>query len=76
MAHGKRGGHTSLNGIVSLTSIDTGKVLDIHAMSKFCQCPKRSIKERLDLCTANYLGTSEGMEVSGAVKIFGRTQIT
>lgn len=27
-------GHVSLNGIVSVTSVDTGKVLDIHAMSK------------------------------------------
>ena len=66
-------GHTSLNGIVSVTSIDTGKVFDIHAMSKFCQCPKRSIKEHFDLRTANYLGTSGGMEVAGAVKIFGRS---
>lgn len=34
-------GHVSLNGIVSLTSVDTGKVLDIDVMSKYCLCPQR-----------------------------------
>jgi hypothetical protein len=29
-------GHTSLNGIISATSFDTGKVLDIEITSKFC----------------------------------------
>lgn len=32
--------HVSLNGIVSITSADTAKVLHIVAMSEYCQCPK------------------------------------
>lgn len=32
-------GDVSLNGILSLTSADTAKVLDIHVMFKYCQCP-------------------------------------
>lgn len=35
-------GHTSLNGIVSLTSADTDKVLDICTMSKYRQCPNKN----------------------------------
>ena len=30
----QRRGHTSLNGFVSVTSFDTGKVLDVAVMSK------------------------------------------
>lgn len=30
-------GHQSLNGFVSVTSLDTGKVLDVSIMSKYCQ---------------------------------------
>lgn len=66
-------GHVSLNGIVSVTSVDTGKVLDIYAMSKYCLCPQREKKEHKPDCMANYLGTSGGMEVEGAVKIFQRS---
>lgn len=66
-------GHVSLNGIVSLTSVDTGKVLDIHAMSKFCLCPLKEKKEHQLNCIANYLGTSGGMEVDGAIKLFHRS---
>jgi hypothetical protein len=29
-------GYTSLNGIISATSFDTGKILDIEVKSKFC----------------------------------------
>jgi hypothetical protein len=29
-------GHTSLNGIISATSVDTGKVSELEIMSKFC----------------------------------------
>jgi hypothetical protein len=32
----KKRGHVSLNGIISATSFDTGKVLDTEIMSKFC----------------------------------------
>lgn len=29
-------GHTSMNGVVTVTSFDTGKVLDYECFSKFC----------------------------------------
>lgn len=38
----QRRGHTSLNGIVSLTSDDTGKVLDVSMLSKHCICPEKN----------------------------------
>lgn len=66
-------GHVSLNGIVSVTSVDTGKVLDIYAMSKFCLCPEKVNNIHLDTCKANYMGTSGGMEVDGAKTIFQRS---
>lgn len=56
-------GHLSLNGILSVTSVDTGKVFDINVMSKFCLSPQREKKEHQQGCTANYIGTSGGMEV-------------
>lgn len=64
-------GHVSLNGIVSLTSADTAKVLDIYVMSKYCHCPNKQV--HLDSCLANYSGTSGGMEVYGAVQLFQRS---
>jgi hypothetical protein len=66
-------GHTSLNGVVTVTCVDSGKVLDAGIYSKFCRCPGRSNNEHSDDCSANYLGTSGGMEVQGAVDIFTRS---
>lgn len=66
-------GHQSLNGIVSLTSVDTGKVMDIHCMSKYCLCPEKVQNIHNQTCTANYIGTSGGMEAEGAVTIYKRS---
>lgn len=66
-------GHVSLNGILSVTSVDNGKVMDIQVMSKFCQCPNRNSLQHTDSCSANYLGSSGGMEVEGALQIFKRS---
>lgn len=66
-------GHVSLNGIVSVTSEDNGKVLYIRVMSKFCQCPNKFRNQHSDACTARYLGSSCGMEVEGAIEIFKRS---
>lgn len=67
-------GHISLNGVLSVTSVDTGKVLDVCVMSKFCVCPQRAENIHKDSCTANYQGTSGGMEVSGAIEVFSRSE--
>lgn len=66
-------GHTSLNGILSATSVLTGKVVDIEIMSKFCKCLGRVEGNHEATCEANYIGTSGGMEVSGALEIFKRS---
>lgn len=58
-------GHTSMNGIVTVTSVDTGKVLDYYCMSKYCRCPGKSNEEHLVNRSANYRGSSGGMEVEG-----------
>lgn len=34
-------GHTSLNGVLSVSSLETGKVLDVSIMSKHCLCPNK-----------------------------------
>lgn len=59
-------GHTYLNGTVSATSVDTGKVIDMAVFSKFCKCPKTKSFP----CLTNYKVSSGGMEVKGADDIF------
>lgn len=67
----QRRGFSSLNGIVTCTSIDTGKVMDIEVLSKFCLC---SDKEHHEVnCASNYKGSSGGMEAAGALAIFQRS---
>lgn len=34
----QRRGHQSLNGVVTCTSIDSGKIMDVEVLSKFCLC--------------------------------------
>lgn len=67
-------GHTSLVGGVTLTSIDTGCVLDVSILSKFCRCEGKLQNEHSDNCIANYHGVSGGMEVKGAQEIFARSE--
>lgn len=66
-------GHTSNNGVVTATSVDTGKVIDVAIMSKYCRCTGRLKNEHSDDCIANYYGSSGGMEVAGVKKIFHRS---
>lgn len=68
-------GHSSLNGFVSVTSFDTGKVLDVAVMSKYCQVCTVAKDRHNDsipqhICTQNYSGSSGGMEVAGALQVF------
>lgn len=60
-------GHTSLNGVVTVTSFDTGKVLDFECLSKFCiscvnttKVQKQTEHKESDLCSSNYDGSSGG----------------
>lgn len=64
-------GHVSLNGAITATSIDNGKVVDVAIFSKYCKCPDK--KNHTPNCLANYSGSSGGMEVEGAKQIFQRS---
>lgn len=66
-------GYVSLNGVMTACSVVTGKVTDVAIYSKFCKCPQKKNNVHTDKCTANYQGTSGGMEVEGASAIFKRS---
>lgn len=65
---------SSLNGVLTATSITTGQVLDCAIFSKYCTCKQRFEREHSDTCIANYAGTSGGTEVAGVRDIFMRSQ--
>ncbi|GFU87595.1 uncharacterized protein TNCV_2935171 [Trichonephila clavipes] len=64
-------GYTSLNGVVTVTSIDTGKVIDADILSKYCAC--KNLPFHGKDCKRNYVGSSGAMEIQGASKIFQRS---
>ncbi|GFV82097.1 uncharacterized protein TNCV_2789951 [Trichonephila clavipes] len=64
-------GYTSLNGVVTVTSIDTGNVIDVDILSKYCACKNLPFHEKD--CKRNYVGSSGAMEIQGASKIFQRS---
>lgn len=74
-------GHTSINGVVTATAIETGKVIDVHCLSKYCHGCKLAkedptkIENHEQTCQLNYEGSSGGMEVKGAIAIFNRSQM-
>lgn len=77
----QRRGHTSLNGVMTVTSADTGKVIDVECMTKFCHgCSKNKTNGKMTAhkveCRRNYVGSSGGMEAAGAVKIFQRSEVS
>ncbi|XP_046685511.1 uncharacterized protein LOC124371223 [Homalodisca vitripennis] len=70
----QRRGHQSLNGVVTCTSIDSGKVMDIEVLSKYCLCLDKTNHEIA--CAANHQGSSgsmEGIESDDADGQQGRT---
>lgn len=60
-------GHTSNNGIVSATSIDSGKVLDVE-VSRTNDTGLKQVSQ------SSYQGASGRMEVLGALTIFSRSE--
>lgn len=66
-------GYVSLNGIMTAASMDTGKIVDIEVMSKYCRCPSRLKNQHIENCKANFEGSSGAMEVKGAEAIFQRS---
>ena len=75
----QRRGYASFNGLVAAILIDSGKVLDVEAMSRYCKaCREKEIlissnKEEYDRwyeihkvdCTLNCVGSAGSMEVTG-----------
>ncbi|CAN8010917.1 unnamed protein product [Ixodes pacificus] len=74
----QRRGHTSHNGLVSATSVDSGKVLDLEVMTKHCSvCASKgnsSGAEHEHKCQRNYEGASGGRKTAGALSIFQRSE--
>lgn len=66
----QRRGYSSLNGVVTATSFDTGKVLDVECLSKYCQICTVNKRKCAGTCLKNYSGSSGGMEGVGIVRIF------
>lgn len=81
-------GHSSLNGCVSVISVDTGKVLDVEALSSSCKacklksklCPTSAEfeewKAKHTNCNANHTGNAGRMEPVGLYRIFERSEAT
>lgn len=77
-------GHSSINGVMTVTSFDSGKVLDFECLSKFCnKCIRKPLSTDEQLlkehkesraCQANYSNSSGGMEVAGALKLCNRSK--
>ena len=78
-------GHVSLNGCVSVISMDTGKALDVEPMSRYCKSCKVYAKldknldsfkdwQRGHTCKANFEGSAAAMEPEGAKRIFKRSE--
>ena len=78
-------GYSSLNGFVSAISMESGKLVDISPMSRFCKsCSnnkkwkkvdpvKYDILQKNHRCMANYEGSAPAMEVTGVKKMFNRS---
>ncbi|GBM36699.1 hypothetical protein AVEN_221966-1 [Araneus ventricosus] len=64
-------GYTSQNGVVTVTSMDTCKVIDVDVLSKYCACKNK--KNHETSCNSNFRGSSGMMEVKGACNIFKRS---
>ncbi|GFT38934.1 uncharacterized protein TNCV_388021 [Trichonephila clavipes] len=70
----QRKGYYSLNGCVSVISIDSGKVLDIEFMSKVCTlCNSKNKEFNTTHNCAKHIGSSGAMEPLGVYRIFERS---
>lgn len=72
-------GFVSKNAACTVTSVDTGKVLDVEVLSKYCSgCQRNKGSEEKKIahevnCLKNYEGTSGGMETVAAVTVCQRS---
>lgn len=56
-------GHPSLHGVVTATSLDSGKVLDIECLTKYCPKCKNQQNVNHPDSLLSYQGSSGGMKV-------------
>jgi hypothetical protein len=78
-------GYSSLNGVFSVISTVSGKVLDVEVMSRYCKgCSITQGLQKSDptayaqwknshICKYNYQGSAGGMESEGAKRVFQRS---
>ena len=78
----QRRGHSSLNGVMTVISMDTGKILDVETMCRSCKSCKTNQKlEKEDpeafeewksnhTCRLNYMGSANNMEPEGSKRIW------
>lgn len=78
-------GFSSLNGAVAVISIETGKVLDVEPMSRYCNaCVANDKLKDIDpakyetfqashACRNNHKGSAPAMEKDGTIRIFKRS---
>ncbi|GFT13656.1 uncharacterized protein TNCV_3831261 [Trichonephila clavipes] len=65
-------GFSSKNGLVTVTSDDNGKVIDVGVFLRHCVCPNKT--EHLQKYKRNFEGSSGKVEVAGALFFFRRSQ--
>ena len=78
----QRHGYSSLNGVVTTISIDTGKCLAYECLTKTCkscemlQSRKGTEYEKFEMdhaCPINHKGSAEAMEVSGVLRLYNKS---
>ncbi|GBL74811.1 hypothetical protein AVEN_243663-1 [Araneus ventricosus] len=60
--------YMSHNGVVTVASMETDKVIDVDVLSKYCACKNKQNHEKS--CKSNFCGSSDMMEMKGACNIF------
>lgn len=72
-------GFVSKNAVCTVTSVDTGKVLDVESLSKYCSGCERNkgsadkLNAHEQYCLKYYEGSSGGMETVAAVAVCQRS---
>jgi hypothetical protein len=68
----QNGGHSSLNGVVTGASLETGKVIDVECLKKYCQgCETRTGKCQCAVNIERFMG---GLQAAGVVNVLQRSQ--
>lgn len=70
-----RRGFSSMNGVVSVSSFETSKILYIEVLTKYCHTCQTN-KGVPHFCDKNIVGSSGAMEVEGAKNVFDRSERT